>query len=303
MASDWAGVFPAVTTKMHEDGGLDLPAMQHSIERQIKAGVSGVIVLPMLGENASLRMSERETVIRAAVEVAQGRVPVLSGLAEISTEEVVLSARAYRSFGAEGLMTFPTLGGYKTDPRETAAWYRAVATAGLPVMIYNNPIASGVDVTPAILAALADTPEIVCIKEESGDIRRVTDIYNAVGERFLVFCGVDDLILESVALGATGWVSGMTNAWPVESVELFELCRAGRFEAARALYRILTPAYHLDTHVKLVQYIKLAETMVYGAPEWVRAPRLPLIGAERAHVVATVQRTIELLAARQRQAA
>jgi 4-hydroxy-tetrahydrodipicolinate synthase len=273
MASDWAGVFPAVTTKMHQDGSLDLPSLQSSIERLVAGGVSGVIVLPMLGENASLTMAEREMVIRAAVETVQGRVPVLSGLAEISTEQARQSARAYRSFGAEGLMTFPSLGGYKTDPRETAAWYKAVAgAAGLPIMIYNNPIAYGVDVTPAILAELADTPEIVCIKEESGDIRRVTDIYNAMGDRFLVFCGVDDLILESVALGATGWVSGMTNAWPVESVELFNLCRTGDFAAARALYRILTPAYHLDTHVKLVQYIKLAEALVYGAPEWVRAP-------------------------------
>ncbi len=300
---NWAGVFPAVTTKMKQDGSLDLPALQSSIERLIAGGVSGVIVLPMLGENASLTMAERERVIRAAVAVAGGRVPVLSGLAEIATEQAQAAARQYRSFGAQGLMAFPSLGGYKTDHRETVAWYKAIAEIGLPIMIYNNPIAYGVDVTPAILADLADTPEIVCIKEESGDIRRVTDLYNAHGDRFLVFCGVDDLILESVALGATGWVSGMTNAWPVESVELFDLCRAGRFQEARALYRILTPAYHLDTHVKLVQYIKLAENLVYGAPEWVRAPRLPLVGAEREHVARTVTAAIAALSARHARAA
>ncbi len=196
-------------------------------------------------------------------------------------------------------MTFPSLGGYKTDHRETVTWYKAVAAAaGLPIMIYNNPIAYGVDVTPAILSDLADTPEIVCIKEETGDIRRVTDLYNAHGDRFLVFCGVDDLILESMALGATGWVSGMTNVWPDEALELFNLCKASRFDEARALYRILRPAYHLDTHVKLVQYIKLSESLVYGAPEWVREPRLPLEGTEREHVTSTIKRTIEVLASR-----
>lgn len=300
---NWAGVFPAVTTKMKQDGSLDLPALQASIERLITSGVSGVIVLPMLGENASLTMAERESVIRAAAETARGRVPVLSGLAEVSTDQAKASARLYGSFGAQGLMAFPSLGGYKTDHRETVEWYKQVASVGLPVMIYNNPIAYGVDVTPAILADLVDTPEIVCIKEESGDIRRVTDLYNAHGDRFLVFCGVDDLILESVALGATGWVSGMTNAWPMESVELFDLCRAGRFDEARALYRILTPAYHLDTHVKLVQYIKLAENVVYGAPEWVRAPRLPLVGTERDYVVSTVKVAIAALSARHARAA
>lgn len=300
---NWTGVFPAVTTKMKQDGSLDIPALQASIERLVTGGVSGVIVLPMLGENASLTMAERESVIRAAVETARGRVPVLSGLAEVSTNQAKASARLYGSFGAQGLMAFPSLGGYKTDHRETVAWYKEIASVGLPVMIYNNPIAYGVDVTPAILADLVDTSEIVCIKEESGDIRRVTDLYNAHGNRFLVFCGVDDLILESMVLGATGWVSGMTNAWPVEAVELFNLCRAGRFDEARALYRILTPAYHLDTHVKLVQYIKLAENLVYGAPEWVRAPRLPLIGTEREHVVNTVKAAIAALSVRHSQAA
>jgi len=300
----WSGIFPAVTTKMKQDGSLDLPALQSSIDRLITNGVSGVIVLPMLGENASLAMPEREQVIRASAEVVRGRVPLLSGLAEVSTEQARQSAKAYRSFGAEGLMAFPSLGGYKTDPHETAEWFKAIAAAAeLPVMIYNNPIAYGVDVTPEILNDLANTQEIVCVKEETGDIRRVTDIYNACGDRFLVFCGIDDLILESMALGVSGWVSGMTNAWPAEAVELYELCKAGRYDEARILYRILTPAYHLDTHVKLVQYIKMAEHLVYGAPEWVRAPRLPLIGGERERVVSIIRRTLDALAARQHKAA
>jgi 4-hydroxy-tetrahydrodipicolinate synthase len=299
----WTGVFPAVTTKMTKDGELDLAATQASIDRLIKAGVSGVIVLPMLGENASLSLGEREKVIRAGVEVARGRVPVLSGLAEISQADACAHAKAYKGFGAEGLMVFPSLA-YKTDPRETAQWYRGVArAASLPIMIYNNPIAYGVDVTPEILKELVDTPEIVCIKEETGDIRRVTDIYVELGDRFDVFCGVDDLLVESAALGVTGWVSGMTNVWPEECVELFNLCAAGKFAEARGLYRILTPSFHLDTHVKLVQYIKLAEHIVYGAPEWTRAPRLPLIGEEREMVIRTVSAAIRGLKARAGKAA
>lgn len=297
MMSSWKGVFPAVTTKMTPEGKIDTTAMQSSLDRLVRNGVAGVVVLPMLGENGSLAPSERETVIRLAKETVGGRVPVLSGLAEITLDAAKANAAAYRSFGAEGLMVFPSLG-YKTDPRETAHWYREIARAGqLPIMIYNNPIAYGVDVTADVLENLYDVPEIVCIKEETGDIRRVTDTYIAFGDRFSVFCGVDDLIVESCALGVTGWVSGMTNAWPAECVRLFKLCAAQRYEEARELYRILTPSFHLDTHVKLVQYIKLAEHLVYGAPEWTRAPRLPLVGEERAHVVRTVQAAIRALEA------
>jgi 4-hydroxy-tetrahydrodipicolinate synthase len=286
----WRGVFPAVTTKMDRDGGVDLARTQASIDRLIENGVSGVIVLPMLGENASLALAERERVIRAAVEVVGGRVPVLSGLAEITGETARDHARLYRDYGAQGLMVFPSLG-YKTDPRETITWYRGVASASdLPIMIYNNPIAYGVDCDVAVLEQLAELPEIVCVKEESGDIRRVTDIRVALGDRFSVFCGVDDLIVESMALGTTGWVSGMTNVWPRQCVALFEMCARGDFAGARDLYRILTPSFHLDTHVKLVQYIKLAEHLVYGAPEWIRVPRLPVEGEERAQVIATIEK-------------
>jgi 4-hydroxy-tetrahydrodipicolinate synthase len=296
MTTSWRGVFPAVTTKMDEAGQVDITATQRSINRLIENGVSGVIVLPMLGENASLTSSEREKVIRAAVEVVHGRAPVLSGLAEVALASAKANARDYETFGAQGLMVFPSLG-YKSDPRETAAWYRQIATASsLPIMIYNNPIAYGVDVTPAVLQMLADTKQIVCVKEESGDIRRITDIAVALGDRFSVFCGVDDLIVESMALGVTGWVSGMTNVWPKECVEIFDLCAREQFSRARELYKILTPSFHLDTHVKLVQYIKLAEHLVYGAPEWTRSPRLPLVGAERDFVIATVTGAIHNLA-------
>lgn len=288
----WTGVFPAVTTKLTAEGAVDVEATNASINRLIENGVSGVIVLPMLGENASMTMVEREAIIRGAVEVADGRVPVLSGLAEITLDNAKRNAALYKTFGAQGLMVFPSLG-YKTDVRETAEWYNGIASASdLPIMIYNNPIAYGVDVDVETLRLLADTPEIVCIKEETGDIRRVTDLYIEFGDRFSIFCGVDDLIVESAALGVTGWVSGMTNVWPKEAVTLFNLCKANKYEEARKLYRVLTPSYHLDVHVKLVQYIKLAEHLVYGAPEWTRAPRLSLVGEERDYVITTVEKTI-----------
>jgi 4-hydroxy-tetrahydrodipicolinate synthase len=293
----WSGVFPAVTTKLKPDGGLDLPATQASIERLIANGVSGVIVLPMLGENTSLTPSERDDVVTAAKEVVAGRVPLLSGLAELSTPAAVAAARNYRRLGAEGLMVFPSLA-YGTDQRETVSWYTSVAAASdLPIMIYNNPLAYRVDVDIPTLEQLTDIDTIVCIKEETGDIRRVTDLINAFGDRYQVFCGVDDLIVESLALGATGWVSGMTNAWPAECVKIFQTARAGDFAAALPLYRLMTPAFHLDTDVKLVQYIKLAEHLVYGAPAGVREPRLTIEGEERVRVEAVIRKTIEDLKA------
>jgi 4-hydroxy-tetrahydrodipicolinate synthase len=291
----WQGVFPAVTTKLTEDGSIDLEETQRSLNRLIEGGVSGVIVLPMLGENASMRQEEKELVIRAAKEVVAGRVPLLSGLAETSGAAATSNARRFQEWGAEGLMVFPSIG-YRTDPRETAGWYRAIAAASdLPIMIYNNPIAYGVDVTPAILGELVDCASVVAIKEETGDVRRVTDLLIAHGDRFGIFCGVDDQILESVALGVIGWVSGMTNVWPRECVELYDLCMAGKLIEARRLYHILTPSFHLDTHVKLVQYIKLAEQLVCGSPEWTRSPRLPLVGGEREMVIETIGTAVDRL--------
>jgi 4-hydroxy-tetrahydrodipicolinate synthase len=292
----WSGVFPAVTTKLKADGSFDPDAMAHSLERLIENGVSGLIVLPMLGENASLNQKERDEVLDLSVATVAWRVPLLSGLAAISTADAAFMAKNCQQRGIKGLMAFPSLA-YKTDRRETIAWYKALGAASdLPIMIYNNPIAYKVDVDVPTLEGLRDVDTITCIKEETGDIRRVTDLYNAFDDRFAVFCGVDDLILESLALGVTGWVSGMTNAWPKECVEIFNAGRAGKFDAARPLYRLMTPAFHLDTDVKLVQYIKLAENIVYGAPAGVRAPRLELEGEELARVSAVIEKTVKDLA-------
>lgn len=296
----WTGVFPAVTTKLNADGGVNIEATQNSVERLISNGVSGVIMLPMLGENASLSSAEKKTVVEAAREVVAGRVPLLSGLAELSEVTAVEAAKKYQRMGVDGLMVFPSLA-YRTDDRETVQWYRAIGAASdLPIMIYNNPLAYRVDVGPDLLEQLADVPTIVCVKEECGDTRRISDIYNRVGSRYAVFCGIDDLILESVALGVDGWVSGMTNVWPAECVELYNLCNNGEFEKARSLYRMLMDSFHLDTSVKLVQYIKYAEHLVYGAPEYLRSPRLTLVGEERDMVTGVINKAIADLESRAR---
>jgi 4-hydroxy-tetrahydrodipicolinate synthase len=295
----WSGVFPAFTTKLRPDESLDVEASQKSIASAIEAGVKGVVVLGMLGENGMMTRAEKERIVRAAKEAVAGRVPLLSGLAETTTRDAVDYAKLAQSLEIDGLMVFPPLT-YKTDARESLAYYGAIGAAAptLKLMIYNNPVAFRVDVTPELLERMSGIANLVCIKEESYDVRRVTDIQRRCGDRFLVFCGIDDFLLESVAAGATGWVSGMANAWPAECVELFDLCAAGKFASARALYQILIDAFHLDTDVKLVQYIKFAEHLTRGAPDHLRAPRLTLEGAERERVAGIIERVKRDLAAR-----
>jgi 4-hydroxy-tetrahydrodipicolinate synthase len=292
----WSGVFPAVTTQMHEDGALDLDATQACVERLIAGGVSGVVMMGMVGESSSLVRDEKRRVLQAALEAARGRVPVLAGVAEFTTAAGADFARDCERLGAQGLMAFPAIG-YKTDADETVAHYRTLAGAsGLPILLYNNPVGYGVDLTPEVLARLVDCPTLVAVKEESYDVRRVTDLHNRLGERYAIVCGVDDLVLESAVLGVTGWVSGMANVYPVESARLLQLAARGDWAKARALYRVMTPLFHLDTRVKLVQYIKLAGQIKGQGREWVRAPRLPLHGAEREMVERVVADTDAALA-------
>ena len=289
---EWKGVFPAVTTKMKGDGSLDEAAIRAGLERLHQSGVSGVVMMGMVGENASLSPEEKLTVLRVARDTLGGRLPVVSGVAETNTDRAVAFAREAERAGVDGLMVFPGLT-YRSDGRETVEFYRSVARASqLPILVYNNPRAYGVDVTPDLLGALLEEKTVAAIKEETYDTTRVTDLVARFGDRLCVVCGVDDLVLESVALGATGWVSGMANALPRESVELFRLAVAGRFEEARRLYRALIPLFHLDTHVKLVQYIKLAESVTAGYAETVRPPRLALVGEERERILAIVHKTL-----------
>ncbi len=292
MTVNWQGVFPAVTTQFRSDQSLDLAATAAHLEKLIGAGVHGLIMLGTVGENCSLEYAEKLQVLRTAVSVAEGRVPVLTGVAECTTALACRFAADAERAGASGLMVLPAMV-YKSDPRETMTHFRAVAKAsGLPIMCYNNPVSYGVDITPPMFAELADEPKFVAIKESSENVRRITDLKNACGERYQLLCGVDDLVLESIVLGAVGWVSGLVNAFPAENRLLWDLARAGRFEEALNVYRWYTPLLHLDTHVKLVQYIKLAMAETGLGSETVRAPRLPLVGEERERILGIIRQAI-----------
>jgi 4-hydroxy-tetrahydrodipicolinate synthase len=250
-------------------------------------------MLGTVGENCSLEYAEKLDVLRTAVRQAEGRVPVLTGVAECTTALACRFAADAQKAGAAGLMVLPAMV-YKSDPRETLAHFRAVAKASdLPIMCYNNPVSYGVDITPAMFADLADEPKFVAIKESSENVRRITDLTNTCGDRYQVLCGVDDLVLESIVLGAVGWVSGLVNAFPAENRLLWDLAKAGRYDEARAVYRWYTPLLHLDTHVKLVQYIKLAMAETGMGSETVRAPRLPLAGEERERILKIIRDAIK----------
>ena len=293
MTQAWKGVFPAVTTQFRDDLTVDLEATTRHAERLIKAGVNGLIMLGTVGENTALEAEEKRAIMRAVIERTKGRVPVLSGVAECSTALACRYAVDMEKLGADGLMVLPAMV-YKSDSRETLQHFRSVARASkLPVMIYNNPISYGVDVTPEMFAELASEKTVVALKESSDNVRRITDIVNACGDRYTLFCGVDDLVLESAMLGVVGWVAGLINAFPEESVRLFALAAAGRYQEALPLYRWFMPILHLDCHTKLVQYIKYAQHLAGLGSETVRPPRLALEGEERKRIDAVIRSALD----------
>jgi 4-hydroxy-tetrahydrodipicolinate synthase len=285
----WSGVFPATTTQFTRDEALDVSATQKVVAALIDDGVDGIICMGTVGENCSLSAAEKRTVMAAIKEAAGGRVPVLSGVAEYTTALAAQYARDAEKASIDGLMVLPAMV-YKSNCRETLHHYRSVAQAtSLPIMVYNNPVSYGVDITVDMFGELASLPNIVAIKESSEDTRRLTELRRAHGDRFTLFGGVDDIVLESLMLGATGWVSGLTNAFPRESVALFALAKAGRYAEALAIYRWFMPLLRLDTIPTLVQCIKLAEQLMGRGSEMVRAPRLCLDGPERAWVETLVR--------------
>ncbi len=293
MQVDWSGVYPALMTEFKDDESLDLHATATHIEACLSAGVDGFVILGTLGENCSLTPEEKRAVIGCAVETVSGRVPVIAGCAEYTPREAIAYLADCAKLGADGAMVLPAMV-YKTAPQETLAHFRTIARASdLPIMVYNNPISYGTDVTPEMFAELADEPALVAIKESSDDVRRLTDIVNLVGDRYVLFCGVDDIALEAVVLGAVGWVAGLVNAFPHETVELYRHVKAGRLDEARALYRWFMPLLHLDCLPKLVQYIKLANQMTGMGSQMVRAPRMILEGEERYRIEALIQTALD----------
>ncbi|MDQ0349989.1 dihydrodipicolinate synthase family protein [Ancylobacter vacuolatus] len=279
----WQGVYPAVTAKFNEDDTLDHKEMERCFALQIDAGVDGIIVNGSLGEGPMLSHDERLAVLKTAKSVA-GKRPVLMTIADAATRDCASLAKRAAQAGADGLMVVPSLV-YHTNPKETVATLSAVAEAAdLPVMIYSNRIAYRVDITIDIMAELAKDTRFVAVKESSDDIRRTVELQNAFGDRFDIFTGVDNLAFEALALGAVGWVAGLVVAFPEETVAIYRLMKAKRYDEALEIYRWFRPLLDLDVSTYLVQNLKLVEAMVTGTTERVRAPRLPLDGEQRAKV-------------------
>ncbi|MEZ4920698.1 MAG: dihydrodipicolinate synthase family protein [Saprospiraceae bacterium] len=289
MALDWKGVYPALTTKFDENDKLDLALFAKNLEAQIEAGIHGIVLGGTLGESSVLSEEEKETLVRFAVEQCADRIPVLINIAEGATRDAVRMAEKAEKWGAKGLMMLPPMR-YSSDHRETVAYFKAVANSSpLPLMVYNNPVDYKTEVTLDMFAELAECPTIQAVKESTRDVTNVTRMINRFGDRFKILCGVDTLAMEELLLGADGWVAGLVCAFPKETVQIFELVKAGKIEEARAIYRWFMPLLELDIHPKLVQYIKLAEAEAGIGSEMVRPPRLPLIGAERERVLGIIR--------------
>ena len=282
---NWSGVFPALTTPFNQDLSIDYPTLEKHLEVLIDSGVTGFVMHGSLGENLALTWDEKLEILRVVQRVSAGRVQVLSGVAECSTMQAVEYTRKCEAMGIDGIMLMPAMV-YRADNDEALAHYRTVAkNTKMPILIYNNPIAYHVDLTPPMLEMLCnESDNFIAIKESAGDVRRITDIINHIGNRLAIFSGVDDLALESAFLGATGWVAGIGLAFPYENQKLWDLAMAGQWDEARELYRWYTPLLHLDVGLKFVQNIKMATQATGYCPEWVRLPRLTLSGADRARV-------------------
>ena len=290
---NWKGVFPAVTTKFTAADEIDWPAMEQHLQFQLDADVHGIIVLGSLGENATLSFEEKIEMVRFFRQSDMRGRPLIACIAESSTREARAVAEASAAAGAEGFMLLPPMR-YPSDTRETMAYLNDVAAAtDLPIMLYNNPVAYGTDLTPEDFARLADNPKFEAIKESSADTRRLAEIRRHVGERYALFCGVDDLALESFAMGAVGWVAGLVVAFPRETVRIWELCQAGRWDEARAIYEWFLPLLHLDIGPKFVQQITLVEALMGVGSAKVRAPRMQLTEADASRVEQILAEALE----------
>jgi 1-pyrroline-4-hydroxy-2-carboxylate deaminase len=292
MAFEWKGVFPALTTKFTNDDKLDLDLFAKNLDAQLAAGVNGIVLGGTLGEASVLTTSEKEQLVKFAVSKLNGRVPVVLNIAEGSTKVAIEQAALAKQWGATGLMLLPPMR-YKSDHRETVTYFKEIAAStDLPIMIYNNPVDYKIEVTIEMFEELQSSANIQAVKESTRDTANVTRMRNAFGDRFKILCGVDTLALEELALGADGWVAGLVCAFPAETVAIYKLVKAGNIDEAVKIYRWFMPLLELDIHPKLVQYIKLAEVHTGIGSEFVRAPRLTLIGEERERILRILEKGV-----------
>jgi 1-pyrroline-4-hydroxy-2-carboxylate deaminase len=294
MNFEWEGVMPALTTKFTNEDTLDLPLFEHNIKAQLDAGVHGIVLGGTLGEASTLEDHEKSILTRTAVKIVEKKVPVLINIAEQTTKGAVAAVHKAEEDGASGLMMLPPMR-YKAGDRETVTYFKAVANdTSLPIMVYNNPVDYNIEVTLPMFEELLKCDNIQAVKESTRDISNITRIKNSFGDRLKIMTGVDTLALESLLMGADGWIAGLVCAFPVETVAIYELQKVSRFQEAIDIYRWFLPLLELDINPKLVQNIKLAEVATGLGSETVRAPRLPLIGEERAHVLKVIEDSIKI---------
>ena len=294
MKFEWKGIFPAVTTKFTADDQLDFAAFDLNLKAQLEAGVDGIILGGSLGEASTLLPEEKDALLVHTIKAVAGKVPVLMNVAEQSTKAAVAAAISARDNGADGLMLLPPMR-YTSDDRETVTFLRAVAQATeLPIILYNNPADYKIWISPEMFHQLEDLPTIQAVKESTRDISNITRMKNEFGDRIAVLTGVDTLGMESLLMGADGWVAGLVCAFPRETVAIYRLIKAGKIQEALKIYRWFLPVLELDVSTKLVQNIKLAETLTGLGNEIVRAPRLPLIGPERERILSILNKALSV---------
>ena len=288
---DWQGVYPAVPTQFNEDFSLDIKGTQKHVEALLSEGIHGLVMLGTIGENCSLSLDEKIQVLKATDEVNKGSVPLLNGISEYTTAGACETAVAAAKVGVDGFMVMPAMV-YNSDRRETVNHFQTVASAtDLPVMCYNNPPVYKVDITPEMFDDLAEVENIVSIKEAAGDTRRITDLFNKFKDRYIIFSGLDDVALESILLGCTGWISGLVDAFPRENGLMWDAATSGNWDKALEIYRWYMPMLHFDSHPKLVQYVKLASAEMGYGTEIVRPPRLTIIGEQREEALKIIRQS------------
>ncbi len=293
MPIEWEGVMPAVTTKFTKEDTLDLDMFAINIKAQIDAGVNGIVLGGTLGEASTLRKEEKKLLIEKTLEISNNKVPVIINIAEQSTKDATQAAEDAANYGADGVMILPPMR-YKSTDYETVNYFSTIAkSTDLPIMIYNNPIDYKIEVTLDMLEELSILNNIQAIKESTRDISNVTRIKNRFGNRFKILCGVDTLALESMLMGAEGWVAGLVCAFPRETVAIYKLVKVGRIQEAIEIYRWFLPLLELDINPQLVQNIKLAEVSTGIGTEYVREPRLPLQGVERKRVLRIIEESLK----------
>ena len=288
----WEGVMPAITTQFDSEGSLSLKAFKNNLAHQIKAGVHGIILGGTLGEASTLTSSEKESLLKATLEQVEGKIPVIMNIAEQSTDQAIVSAKDAETNGASGLMLLPPMR-YKATEIETVAYFSAVAlSTSLPIMIYNNPVDYKIEVTLDMFEAIKKYENITAVKESTRDITNITRMINRFGDRYKILCGVDTIAMESILMGAKGWVAGLVDSFPEETVAIFTYCKAGEWEKARAVFRWFLPLLELDISPQLVQNIKLCEQATGLGTGYLRKPRLPLEGLELKRVELIIKESL-----------